>query len=108
MSAKESTSFLAYMTDLERQAFEQALEANFLENLEYLSSRTVKPELGGYIFEIHRLDADWEGSPRFGYRIEKTFPYHQEAGGSYETAASATRAALARIETLAFDGRQGL
>lgn len=77
-----------------------------------MKSNTVLPQLGGYCFKISRLDPGiltkgQYGYNRYGYTILGSGVYenHIEGGGAYDTPEAATRACLARIETLCFDNR---
>lgn len=67
-------------------------------------NRRVTPVFGGYQFEIQFLrDESGTEVKWYGYNIKGNG--RQEAGGAYKSIEAATRACLARIETLAFDGK---
>lgn len=74
-----------------------------------MKDQEVRPQFGGFEFTISRLDPGilqpgQYGYTRFGYNIKSR--NHQEGAGAWFTIEDATRACLARIETLIFDGRR--
>ena len=78
----------------------------FSEFISAFMNKSVLPQIGNYCFKISRLDPGiltkgQYGYNRYGYTI--LGGGHHEGGGAYNTPEAATRACLARIETLCFD-----
>jgi hypothetical protein len=70
------------------------------------SKETANCEYRGFEFWLTELDPGYTlaTNPYYGYYLRQSaHPFHNEGGGAYATKHEATKAALARIETLTFD-----